>query len=49
VDDTMPADDRSETVYSVLLDLDDRRLAVASGPPCGGTYVDVGLDELLPV
>jgi isopenicillin-N N-acyltransferase-like protein len=30
--------DRSESVYSVLLDLDDRRLAVAPGPPCGGEY-----------
>jgi isopenicillin-N N-acyltransferase like protein len=30
--------DRSETVYSVLLDLDDRRLALAAGPPCGHDY-----------
>jgi isopenicillin-N N-acyltransferase-like protein len=30
--------DRSETVYSVLLDLDDRRLGIAAGPPCGHDY-----------
>lgn len=30
--------DRSETVYSVLLDLDDRRLGLAAGPPCGHDY-----------
>lgn len=30
--------DRSESVYSVLLDLDDRRLAIAAGPPCGHDY-----------
>lgn len=30
--------ERSETVYSVLLDLDARRLALAEGPPCGHDY-----------
>ncbi len=30
--------DRSETVHSVLLDLDGRRLGVAAGPPCGHEY-----------
>jgi isopenicillin-N N-acyltransferase-like protein len=34
----VPAD-RSETVYSVLLDLDDRRLGLAAGPPCGHDYI----------
>jgi isopenicillin-N N-acyltransferase-like protein len=34
----VPAD-RSETVYSVLLDLDYRRLALAAGPPCGNEYI----------
>ena len=28
----------AETLYSVLLDLDARRLAVAAGPPCGHDY-----------
>jgi isopenicillin-N N-acyltransferase-like protein len=27
--------DRSETLYSVLLNLDERSIAVAAGPPCG--------------
>jgi isopenicillin-N N-acyltransferase like protein len=30
--------DLSESVYSVLLDLDARRIAVAPGPPCGHDY-----------
>ena len=30
--------DRVESVYSVLLDLDARRLAIAAGPPCGHEY-----------
>jgi isopenicillin-N N-acyltransferase like protein len=30
--------DRAETVYSVLLDLDERRLGLAAGPPCGHEY-----------
>ncbi|HET8662092.1 MAG TPA: C45 family peptidase [Micromonosporaceae bacterium] len=35
--------DRAETVYSVLLDLDGRRMAVAAGPPCTSDYAWVGL------
>ncbi|HZN20096.1 MAG TPA: C45 family peptidase [Micromonosporaceae bacterium] len=35
--------DRAETVYSVLLDLDERRMAVAAGPPCTGDYAWVDL------
>lgn len=38
VDERDAPGDRSESVYSVLLDLDARRLAVAPGPPCGGEY-----------
>ncbi|BCB86414.1 C45 family autoproteolytic acyltransferase/hydolase [Phytohabitans suffuscus] len=30
--------DRAETVYSVLLDLDERRFGLAEGPPCGNKY-----------
>jgi isopenicillin-N N-acyltransferase-like protein len=30
--------DRSESVYSVMLDLDARTMAIAPGPPCGGEY-----------
>ncbi|HET8683081.1 MAG TPA: hypothetical protein VFM54_14610, partial [Micromonosporaceae bacterium] len=35
--------DRAETVYSILLDLDGRRMAVAAGPPCTGDYAWVDL------
>ncbi|MEQ4303779.1 C45 family peptidase [Plantactinospora sp. B6F1] len=38
VDERMPPAERSETVYSVLLDLDDRRLGIAAGPPCAHRY-----------
>lgn len=38
VDERDALADRSETVYSVLLDLDDLRLGIASGPPCGHEY-----------
>nr|MDT0660081.1 C45 family peptidase [Micromonospora sp. DSM 115978] len=38
--------DRSETVYSVLLDLDDRRFGVAAGPPCGHRYTWLDLDSV---
>ena len=39
--------DRSETIFSVILDLDERRLAVAEGPPCcAEAYVDVRIDKL---
>lgn len=30
--------ERSETVYSVLLDLDERRFGLAEGPPCGNKF-----------
>jgi hypothetical protein len=28
------------------MDLDDRRISVAAGPPCAHTYVDVALDKV---
>jgi isopenicillin-N N-acyltransferase-like protein len=39
VDERMQPRDHSESIYSVLLDLHARRLAVAAGPPCGHEYV----------
>jgi isopenicillin-N N-acyltransferase-like protein len=30
--------ERSETVYSVMLDLDERTMGLAAGPPCGSRY-----------
>ena len=38
VDERDAPPDRSMTVYSVLLDLDDRRLGIAAGPPCEHGY-----------
>jgi isopenicillin-N N-acyltransferase like protein len=39
--------DRSETIYSVIIDLDERRLALAEGPPCTAEgYTDVRIDEI---
>lgn len=35
--------DRAETVYSVILDLDARRFALAAGPPCRHEYAWVDL------
>jgi isopenicillin-N N-acyltransferase-like protein len=40
-------DELSETLYSVIMDLDDRRISVAAGPPCAHTYVDVALDKVV--
>lgn len=31
--------ERSQTVYSLVMDLDDRRFGIAAGPPCGNDYV----------
>ncbi len=39
-------EERSESIYSVLLDLDERRMAVAAGPPCQGRYSWRSLPEL---
>lgn len=38
-----PPADRALSAYSVVMDLDQRRLAVAAGPPCEHSYVDVPL------
>jgi len=46
VDPLDAEDDRLESIHSVLLDLDERRMAVAAGPPCRGRYVWRGLHEL---
>jgi len=47
VDESDGVEERSETIYSILLDLDDRRLAIAPGPPCGGEYTEFTLGELV--
>ena len=46
IDERDPEDERSESIYSILLDLDARRLSIAPGPPCDGTYTTVDLDDL---
>jgi isopenicillin-N N-acyltransferase-like protein len=38
VDERDTALERSQSVYSILLDLDERRLGIAPGPPCGHEY-----------
>jgi isopenicillin-N N-acyltransferase-like protein len=45
VDERDPVPLRSETVYSVVLDLDDRRFGLAEGPPCGHEYGWLPLDD----
>lgn len=47
VDESEPLTERSETVSSVLIDLDERRLQVTDGPPCAAAYGSATLDELL--
>jgi isopenicillin-N N-acyltransferase-like protein len=47
VDERDAEDDRSESIFSVVLDLDERRLSIAPGPPCTGQYAEVTLDELV--
>jgi isopenicillin-N N-acyltransferase-like protein len=46
VDDRDPEDELSASLYSVVLDPEGRRLAVAGGPPCGGEFRWVELDAL---
>lgn len=46
VDERDTDDDRSETIFSVIMDLDDKRLGIAEGPPCAHTYEWVTLKEL---
>jgi isopenicillin-N N-acyltransferase-like protein len=38
--------DRTESLFSVVLDLDELRMSVAAGPPCGAVgYHHIRLDE----
>jgi isopenicillin-N N-acyltransferase-like protein len=36
-------DDLAETLYSLIMDLDDRRLLIAEGPPCEHKYAEFSL------
>jgi len=38
MDDRLPVLEHSETVYSIVLDLDARRFGIAEGPPCDHDY-----------
>lgn len=38
--------ERSETVYSIMIDLDERTLGLAAGPPCEHDYTWLSLNEL---
>jgi isopenicillin-N N-acyltransferase like protein len=38
LDDRLPVLEHSQTVCSIVLDLDARRLGIAEGPPCGHEY-----------
>jgi isopenicillin-N N-acyltransferase-like protein len=40
-------DDLTETLYSMIMDLDERRLLIAEGPPCGHAYTEVSLEKLI--
>lgn len=46
VDERDAHNDKSETIFSVLLDLDEQRLGIAEGPPCGSAYEWASLKEL---
>jgi isopenicillin-N N-acyltransferase like protein len=39
-------EDLTETLYSLIMDLDERRLLVAEGPPCDHKYAEVSLDKV---
>jgi isopenicillin-N N-acyltransferase-like protein len=42
-----PEVDRTESLYSLVMDLDERRMSIAAGPPCtAGEYHDVWLDKM---
>lgn len=43
----VPAE-RSETVYSLILDLDERALGLAAGPPCRHDYAWLSLPDAVP-
>jgi len=38
--------ERSETVYSIMIDLNERTLSLAAGPPCEHDYTWLSLNEL---
>ena len=45
--DALTEDDRSESLYAVVLDLDERRMSIAAGPSCqADTYHDIRLNGL---
>jgi isopenicillin-N N-acyltransferase-like protein len=45
--DALSEEDRSESLYAVVLDLDERRMSIAAGPPCqADTYHEVRLSGL---
>jgi isopenicillin-N N-acyltransferase like protein len=48
VDERDAPAERSETVYSLVLDLDDRTLGLAAGPPCRHEYAWLSLPEAVP-
>jgi isopenicillin-N N-acyltransferase-like protein len=39
----LPHDERSQTVFSILMDLDARRMRYAAGPPCTAAFRESGL------
>lgn len=43
-DPALPADQRSQTHFSVIYDLTDRTILLAEGPPCEGRYEDLPVD-----
>jgi isopenicillin-N N-acyltransferase-like protein len=47
VDERDVPSERSETVYSLILDLDERALGVAAGPPCRHEYGWLSLPEAI--
>ena len=45
--DALTEDDRSESLYAVVLDLDERRMSIAAGPSCqADTYHEIRLNGL---
>ncbi|MET7420305.1 C45 family peptidase [Dactylosporangium sp. NPDC005555] len=45
--DALSEEDRSESLYAVIIDLDERRMSIAAGPPChADTYREVRLTGL---
>ncbi|MEV0130462.1 C45 family peptidase [Dactylosporangium sp. NPDC050688] len=45
--DAPTEEDRSESLYAVVLDLDERRMSIAAGPPCqADTYHEIRLSGL---